>query len=257
MPIPFDNTYAHLPDTFYSKLDPTPVGNPSLIALNHDLATLLRIDTTALDSPAGIAILAGNTRAPGSEPIATAYAGHQFGGFSPQLGDGRALLLGEVIGTDAVRRDLQLKGSGPTPYSRGGDGRSALGPVIREYIVSEAMHALGVPTTRALAAILSGESVARQTMEPGGVFTRVARSHIRIGTFQYFAARRDTENLQILADYAIDRHYPDARNHENPTLALLENVIAQQASLVAHWMQIGFIHGVMNTDNMSISGETI
>ncbi len=185
------------------------------------------------------------------------YSGHQFGGFSPRLGDGRAILLGEIVGRDGVRRDVQLKGAGPTPFSRRGDGRSALGPVLREYLVSEAMAALGVPTTRALAAVWTGEKVYREEMEPGGVFTRVASSHLRIGTFEYFASRRDNENLQILLDYALERHYPKELDAENRALGLLAAVINTQASLIAQWMQIGFIHGVMNTDNMSISGETI
>lgn len=257
MPFHFDNSYARLPNAFFSLVEPTPVSAPVMIRLNHDLATHLGIDTARLDSPEGLAILSGNQRPEGSEPLAMAYSGHQFGGFSPQLGDGRAILLGEVIGQNGTRYDIQLKGSGPTPFSRRGDGRSALGPVLREYIVSEAMAALGVPTTRALAAVASGESVVREGMEPGGIFTRVASSHIRIGTFQWFAAREDLDNLKVLADYTIARHYPDAQQAENPYRALLEGVIERQADLIAHWMQLGFIHGVMNTDNMTISGETI
>ena len=257
MPIPFDNSYARLPDAFFAPIEPTPVGAPVMIRLNHDLATELGIDIARLDSPEGLAILAGNRRPEGSEPLAMAYSGHQFGGFSPQLGDGRAILLGEVIGKEGIRYDVQLKGSGPTPFSRRGDGRSALGPVLREYIVSEAMAALGVPTTRALAAVASGENVLREGLMPGGVFTRVAQSHIRIGTFQWFAAREDYDNLKVLADYVIQRHYPDAQHNENPYLALLDGVIQRQAKLIAHWMQLGFIHGVMNTDNMTVSGETI
>jgi len=257
MPFPFDNTYARLPDAFAIPVEPTPVSDPVMIQLNRDLATELEADVARLESEEGLAILSGNQIPAGAEPVAMAYSGHQFGGFSPQLGDGRALLLGEVVATDGVRRDIQLKGSGPTPFSRRGDGRSALGPVLREYIVSEAMHVLGVPTTRALAAVASGDRVAREGMVPGGVFTRVARSHVRIGTFQYFASRQDHENVRILADYVINRHYPDAAKEENPYLALLEGVIGRQAELIAHWMQLGFIHGVMNTDNMSVSGETI
>lgn len=257
MRIPFDNSYARLPDGFFASVEPTPVSAPSMIRLNSGLGEELGIDVGWLDSPEGLAVLAGNQLADGSEPLAMAYSGHQFGGFSPQLGDGRAILLGEVSGRDGVRYDIQLKGSGPTPFSRRGDGRSALGPVLREYIVSEAMAALGVPTTRALAAVGSGEKVFREGMVPGGVFTRVARSHIRIGTFQWFLARQDHENLKVLADYVIARHYPDAQQAENPYLALLEGVIARQADLIAHWMQLGFIHGVMNTDNMNVSGETI
>ncbi len=203
-------------------------------------------------------MLAGNTIPQGAQPIAQAYAGHQFGGFVPQLGDGRALLLGEVIGTDGARYDLQLKGSGPTPFSRGGDGKSAFGPVLREYIVSEAMAALGVPTTRALAAVATGERVMRQEGSvPGGVFTRVAASHIRVGTFQYFLARNDIDALRLLADHVIARHYPDAVRAPNPYAALLESVTSAQADLIAQWMSLGFIHGVMNTDNTAISGETI
>lgn len=257
MIFPFDNTYAQLPEHFFRAVDPTPVSAPSWIKLNHGLAESLGIDVTRLDSEEGLSILSGNKKAEGSEPIATAYSGHQFGGFSGQLGDGRAILLGEVVGKDGVRRDIQLKGSGPTPFSRRGDGRSALGPVVREYLVSEAMAALGVPTTRALAAIVSGDQVMRSTMEPGGVFTRVAQSHIRIGTFEFFASQRDTDGLRALADYAIQRHYPEIASVKNPYIALLNKVIERQAKLIPHWMQLGFIHGVMNTDNMTISGETI
>jgi uncharacterized protein YdiU (UPF0061 family) len=257
MPFKFDNTYARLPDAFSVPIEPTPVSTPEMIRLNHDLASQLRIDLGRLDSPEGLAVLSGNQLADGSEPLAMAYSGHQFGGFSPQLGDGRAILLGEVVGADGIRRDVQLKGSGPTPFSRRGDGRSALGPVLREYIVSEAMASLGVPTTRALAAVASGESVLRDGPTPGGVFTRVAQSHIRIGTFQWFAARKDKDNLKVLADYVIERHYSALRDDENPYLSLLHAVIDRQAKLIAHWMQLGFIHGVMNTDNMCVSGETI
>lgn len=257
MPIPFNNSYARLPDGFFALIEPTPVAAPVMVRLNRELAVQLGIDVARLDSPEGLAILSGNQRADGSEPLAMAYAGHQFGGFSPQLGDGRAILLGEVVRDDGVRHDIQLKGSGPTPFSRRGDGRSALGPVLREYLVSEAMAALGVPTTRALAAVASGEYVQREGLRPGGVFTRVAQSHIRIGTFQWFAVRKDVDNLKVLADYVIQRHYPDAQYEENSYLALLDRVIERQARLIAQWMQFGFIHGVMNTDNMAISGETI
>jgi uncharacterized protein YdiU (UPF0061 family) len=257
MPIPFDNTYARLPDAFFTLIDPTPVSAPVMIRLNRDLAAELGIDVAGLDSPEGLAVLSGNQRANGSEPLAMAYSGHQFGGFSPQLGDGRAILLGEVVRDDGVRHDIQLKGSGRTPFSRRGDGRSALGPVLREYIVSEAMGALGVPTTRALAAVASGDNVLREGLMPGGIFTRVAQSHIRIGTFQWFAIREDHDNLKVLADYVIQRHYPDTQHDENPYLALLDGVIQRQAKLIAYWMQLGFIHGVMNTDNMTVSGETI
>jgi uncharacterized protein YdiU (UPF0061 family) len=225
--------------------------------VNVELARNLGLDPDALSSPQGVAILGGNLVAVGSEPLAIAYAGHQFGHFVPQLGDGRANLLGEVLGRDGVRYDIQLKGSGRTPFSRGGDGRAALGPVLREYIVSEAMAALGVPTTRALAAVTTGERVLRETVLPGAVLTRIAASHLRVGTFQYFAAQGDTEGTRMLADYAIARHYPQAALAKQPYLALLDGVIARQATLVAQWMLLGFIHGVMNTDNTSISGETI
>src|ERR1700722_6030349 len=253
----FENTYARLPERFHSRLNPTPVAAPRLIKLNKELARNLGLDQDMLTSPEGVEILSGNRVAAGSEPLAIAYAGHQFGVFVPQLGDGRANLLGEVIGRDGVRYDIQLKGSGPTPFSRGGDGRAALGPVLREYIVSEAMAALGVPTTRALAAVTTGDRVLRETALPGAVLTRVAASHLRVGTFQYFAARGDTEGTRRLADYAIARHYPEAAQTKRPYRSLLDGVIARQAHLVAQWMLLGFIHGVMNTDNTSISGETI
>jgi uncharacterized protein YdiU (UPF0061 family) len=254
---PFDNSYAALPESFFARVAPTPVAAPRLVKLNRPLALQLGLEPDNLDSPAGAEILAGTRLPDGAASIAMAYAGHQFGQFVPQLGDGRAILLGEVIDRDGQRRDIQLKGSGPTPFSRRGDGRAALGPVLREYIVSEAMFALGIPTTRSLAAVLTGERVAREAMLPGAVLTRVASSHIRVGTFQYFAARRDGEGVRQLADHVIARHYPDAANAENPYRALLDAVIARQAALIARWMQIGFIHGVMNTDNCSIAGETI
>src|SRR6266567_5088294 len=253
----FENTYARLPERFYARLDPIPLAAPGPIKVNVELAQRLGLDPDALASPEGVEILAGNRVAEGSEPLAIAYAGHQFGYFVPQLGDGRAILLGEVMGRDNLRYDIQLKGSGRTPFSRGGDGRAALGPVLREYIVSEAMAALGVPTTRALAAVTTGERVLRETALPGAVFTRVAASHLRVGTFQYFAAQGDTEGTRKLADYAIARHYPEAAHAKEPYLALLEGIIARQAQLIAQWMLLGFIHGVMNTDNTSISGETI
>ncbi len=255
--IAFDNTYATLPDRFFERVAPTPVAAPRLIALNDGLAKTLGLDLAFLRSPEGVAILAGNRIAQGSAPLAQAYAGHQFGNFVPQLGDGRAVLLGEVVALSGERFDIQLKGSGPTRFSRRGDGRAALGPVIREYIVSEAMAALGLPTTRSLAAVTSGEQVIRERMLPGGVLTRVASSHLRVGTFQYFAAREDIEGLRLLADYAIARHYPEAATAADPYLALFESVGARLADLVARWMQIGFIHGVLNTDNTSIAGETI
>lgn len=255
--IEFDNTYAALPGEFYARIDPEPVPYPELLAWNQTLAAELGIEVPAAASEVLARGFAGVDQLPGSEPIAQAYAGHQFGGFTPQLGDGRAVLLGEVVDADGVRFDLQLKGSGRTPFSRGGDGKSWLGPVLREYILSEAMHRLGVPTTRALAAVATGETVYRESPLPGAVFTRVAASHLRVGTFQFFAARRNAEAVRILADYAIDRHYPEARQEEEPYLAFFRGVMARQAKLVAHWMSVGFIHGVMNTDNTTISGETI
>ena len=257
MSISFDNTYARLPERFCAKLEPAQVPSPQLIRMNPELAKELAIDPTWLRSTEGIATLSGNTVPEGAEPLAQAYAGNQFGGFVTRLGDGRAILLGEVIDADGARRDLQLKGSGRTPFSRGGDGKAALGPVLREYLVSEAMAALGIPTTRALAAVTTGETLRRERLLAGAVFTRVAASHIRVGTFQYFSARKDIEALRLLADHAIDRHYRDAAGASAPCLALLESVIAAQAKLIAQWMSVGFIHGVMNTDNVAISGETI
>jgi uncharacterized protein YdiU (UPF0061 family) len=254
---PFQNTYAALPANFFARVTPTPVASPRLIKLNRSLAVQLGLDPDLLESPEGAEILAGKTLPAGADPIAMAYAGHQFGHFVPQLGDGRAILLGEVIDKDGVRRDIQLKGSGPTPFSRRGDGRAALGPVLREYVVGEAMQALGIPTTRSLAAVITGESVMRETALPGAVLTRVASSHIRVGTFQYFAVRRDTEAVRRLADHVIARHYPELTDLARPYPALLGAVTARQAELVARWLLVGFIHGVMNTDNTSISGETI
>jgi uncharacterized protein YdiU (UPF0061 family) len=254
----FDNSYSRLPSRFYTKLEPTPVPNPGPVRVNSGLADLLGIDADWLASEEGTQVLAGNRVPEGSEPIATVYAGHQFGGWSPQLGDGRAILLGEVIGRDQLRYDIQLKGSGRTPYSRGGDGKAPLGPVLREYIVSEAMAAFGVPTSRSLAAVTTGEHVFRPPEAlPGAVLTRVAQSHIRIGTFQYFYSLQDVEALQILTDHVINRHYPAAALSDNPARAMLDGVVAAQASLVAQWQLLGFIHGVMNTDNMLLSGETI
>lgn len=257
----FDNSFARLPGGlpggFHARLAPTPVAEPRLIRLNRPLAELLGLDPEALASPEGVAILAGNAVPEGAEPLAMAYAGHQFGGFVPQLGDGRAILLGEVVGRDGLRRDIQLKGSGPTPFSRRGDGRAALGPVLREYLVSEAMAALGVPTTRALAAVSTGEAVLRETPLPGAVLARVASSHLRVGSFQFFAARGDVAALRRLTDYAIARHDPGAAGALRPARALLDGVVARQAALVAQWLLLGFIHGVMNTDNMAVSGETI
>ncbi len=251
------STYADLPAQFYSALAPTPVAAPRLIKLNAELADQIGLDPAAMAEPAGVAALAGNRVPADARPIAAVYAGHQFGGFVPQLGDGRAILLGEIVGRDGVRRDIQLKGSGPTPYSRMGDGRAAIGPVLREYIVAEAMAALGIATTRALAAVATGEVVMREAPLPGAVLTRVAQSHIRVGTFQYFAARGDLDGLRALADYAIARHDPDAADADNPYRVLLDRVVTRQAELVARWLNVGFIHGVMNTDNVSIAGETI
>ena len=253
----FDNSYARLPNSFYARVLPSSASAPGLITLNRPLATLLGFDPETLETPEGLEVLAGQRVPAGADPIATAYAGHQFGSFTPQLGDGRAILLGEVIGRDGIRRDIQLKGSGRTPFSRGGDGRAALGPVLREYLVSEAMAALGLPTTRALAAMTTGETVWRETALPGAVLARVAASHIRIGTFQFFAARGDMDAVRRLADHAMERHYPEAVRAAQPYRAFLEGVVVRQARLVARWMHIGFIHGVMNTDNMSIAGETI
>lgn len=253
----FDNSYARELPGFYARVAPTQVAAPRMVRFNRPLAEELGLDADALSSDIGAAVLAGNAPPEGAEPIAMAYAGHQFGGFVPQLGDGRAILLGEVVGGDGIRRDIQLKGAGPTPFSRRGDGRAALGPVLREYLISEAMHALGIPATRALAAVATGEEVYREAALPGAVLTRVAQSHIRVGTFQFFAARGETAMVKKLADYVIIRHYPDLAKADNPYLALLDSVMARQASLVAQWMGVGFIHGVMNTDNMAVTGETI
>jgi uncharacterized protein YdiU (UPF0061 family) len=255
--IPFDNSYARLPEAFHRHTPPTPVDAPKLIALNRSLAAELGLDPDAFSGAEAAEAFAGNAGIAGAEPIATAYAGHQFGNFVPQLGDGRAILLGEVVDSGGVRRDIQLKGAGPTPFSRRGDGRAALGPVLREYLISEAMAALGVPTTRALAAATTGEQVYRETALPGAVLTRVASSHIRVGTFQYFAARRDIAALKALVDHVVARHYPEAAARPDRALAMLEGVISRQAALVAQWMHLGFVHGVMNTDNCSIAGETI
>ena len=257
VPFPFDNTYARLPERFFTRTAPTSVAAPRLIRLNRPLAVSLGLDPDWLASAEGLDVLAGNRVPEGAEPIATAYAGHQFGGFVPQLGDGRAILLGEVVDQEGARRDIQLKGAGPTPFSRRGDGRAALGPVLREHAVSEAMAALGIPTTRSLAAVATGERVRRETMLPGAVLTRVASSHIRVGTFEFFARRGDVEAVRLLADHVIARHYPDAANAERPYRALLGAVIEAQAKLIAQWLLVGFVHGVMNTDNTSVAGETI
>ena len=251
-----DNSYADLPKTFFSTIKPTPVHSPNLIILNEPLATSLKLNVQALQSEDGVAVLAGNQIPEGASPLAQAYAGHQFGHFT-MLGDGRAILLGEQVTPLGERVDIQLKGSGRTPYSRGGDGRAALGPMLREYIISEAMHALGIPTTRSLAVVSTGESVIRETPLPGAVLTRVAASHVRVGTFQYIAKWGTVKELQTLADYILKRHYPEVEADENRYLTLLQEVIKRQAMLITKWQLVGFIHGVMNTDNMTISGETI
>ena len=252
----FKHSYSALPARFYAHVAPTPVADPKLIVLNSSLAEDLGLDSKTLELEAA-AIFSGNELPEDANPIATAYAGHQFGAFVPSLGDGRAILLGELQGRDGVLRDVQLKGAGLTPFSRTGDGRAVVGPMLREYLISEAVHALGVPTTRSLAAIATGEQVFREGALPGAVLTRVAASHVRVGTFQYFAARGDPAALRALLDYVIARHYPRAHQADVPALAVLKEVAERQIALVADWMLLGFIHGVMNTDNMAISGETI
>lgn len=252
----FDNSYSRLPQSFFSHLNPNPVSSPKLIILNDTLATSLGLDVQALQSNAGVKVLAGNLVPEGSSPLAQAYAGHQFGHFT-MLGDGRALLLGEQITPNGKRFDIQLKGSGRTPYSRGGDGRATLGPMLREYIISEAMHALGIPTTRGLAVVTTGESVFRETRLPGAILTRVAASHIRVGTFQYVSKWGTIDDLRTLAEYSLQRHFPNIEDDENRYLSLLKEVIKRQALLISKWQLVGFIHGVMNTDNVTISGETI
>ncbi|KOP65932.1 hypothetical protein AMS62_12315 [Bacillus sp. FJAT-18019] len=254
----FDNSYAKLPDSFYTLQDPTPVRSPELVILNESLAQSLGLNAEALRSAEGAAMLAGNKIPEGALPLAQAYAGHQFGYFT-MLGDGRAILLGEQLTPEGKRLDIQLKGSGRTPYSRGGDGRAALGPMLREYIISEAMFALGIPTTRSLAVVSTGQPVTRERELPGAILTRVASNHIRVGTFQYVRGAGTTEDLRILADYTLKRHYPDADlgDGANRYLVLLQEVIKRQAALIAKWQLVGFIHGVMNTDNMTLSGETI
>ena len=251
-----DNSYARLPDILYSRLEPTPVDEPKVVVLNESLAVELGLIAAELRTEAGAAMLGGNTLPPGAEPLAQAYAGHQFGHFT-MLGDGRAILLGEQLTPSGERRDIQLKGPGRTPYSRQGDGRAALGPMLREYIISEAMHGLGIPTTRSLAVTLTGEPVYREEVLQGAVLTRVAASHLRVGTFQYAAGLGVREHLQALADYTIDRHDPQLAGREDRYLELLRQVVRRQASLIASWQLVGFIHGVMNTDNMALSGETI
>jgi uncharacterized protein YdiU (UPF0061 family) len=253
----FDNSYVRELAGLYVPWRAATAPEPRLLALNEELAAELGADADALRAPDGVAALVGSAPPAGAEPVAQAYSGHQFGGYSPRLGDGRALLLGEVLDVHGDRRDLHLKGSGRTPFARGADGKAAVGPMLREYAIGEAMHALGIPTTRALAVVATGEQVARETLLPGAVLVRVASSHLRVGTFQYARAQDDPELLRRLADYAIARHHPAAAEAENPYLALLGAVVDAQASLLARWMLVGFIHGVMNTDNMTISGETI
>jgi serine/tyrosine/threonine adenylyltransferase len=252
----FDNSYGSLPKSFFASHNPTPVHSPKLVILNHSLATSLGLNAEALKSEDGIAVFAGNRIPEGASPLAQAYAGHQFGHFT-RLGDGRAILLGEQITPSGERFDIQLKGAGRTPYSRGGDGRASLGPMLREYIISEAMDSLGIPTTRSLAVVATGEDVIRETDLPGAVLTRVAASHLRVGTFQYVAQWGTVEELRALADYTVKRHYPEVEDDESCYLSLLQEVIKRQAALIAKWQLVGFIHGVMNTDNMAISGETI
>ncbi|HEX5563556.1 MAG TPA: YdiU family protein [Sporosarcina sp.] len=252
----FDNSYTRLPEPFFAKTDPEEAPSPELVVFNHPLAESLGLDAESLEGEEGMDILAGNKIPEGAAPIAQAYAGHQFGHFT-MLGDGRAVLLGEQLTPEGKRVDIQLKGSGRTPFSRGGDGRAALGPMLREFIMSEAMHALGIPTSRSLAVVVTGAPVYREDTLEGAVLTRIAASHIRVGTFQYAAARQVIEDLRTLADYTIDRHYPEVANDPNPYVSFLQKVMEKQASLIAKWQLVGFIHGVMNTDNMAISGETI
>ncbi len=253
----FDNSYVRELGGLYEPWRAAPPPAPRLLVLNEPLARDLGVDPDVLRAPEGLGILAGSASPDGASPVAQAYAGHQFGGFSPSLGDGRALLLGEVLDVHGRRLDLHLKGSGPTPFARGGDGKAAVGPMLREYLIAEAMYALGIPTARALAVVATGENVARETMLPGAVLCRVAASHLRVGTFQYAAGHGDLSLVRRLADYAISRHYPKAVEAENPYLAFYEGVVDAQASLIAGWMLVGFVHGVMNTDNMTISGQTI
>lgn len=255
--LPFDNTYARDLPGLYASVRPAPASAPQSLFFNEALARELGLDPAVWGSEAGAPVWAGNVVPEGAEPLAQAYAGHQFGGFSPQLGDGRALLLGELIDTRGQRRDVALKGSGRTPYSRGGDGKAAVGPMLREVLIGEALHALGVPTTRALAVVATGEDVYRDDTLPGAVLTRVASSHLRVGTFQFFAARGQLEELQRLLDHAVARHQPEAVGAPDRALRLLQGVAERQAALIAQWMNLGFIHGVMNTDNMTISGESI
>jgi len=253
----FDNTYARELEELVVAWQPDEVPAPSIVVMNSELAQELGVDTDKLDGSTGASILAGNTLPDGATPVAMVYAGHQFGGYSPRLGDGRAVLLGEIIDRNGQRRDLHLKGSGRTPLSRGGDGKATLGPMLREFVIAEAMHALGVPTTRALAVAVTGEEIAREALEPGAVLTRVASSHLRVGTFEYSARAGDADAFKKLVDYSIERHYPQVLDAEQPYLAFFKAVLDKQAALIAQWMLLGFIHGVMNTDNVTISGEGI
>ncbi len=256
MKLGFQHSYLGLPSRFHARVNPTPVANPQLVVFNTPLAEDLGLAPNLLE-PEAAALFSGNQLPEDAQPLAMAYAGHQFGVFVPRLGDGRAILLGELRGRDGILRDVQLKGAGLTPFSRNGDGRAVVGPMLREYLISEAMHALGIPTTRSLAVVATGEVVYREEPLPGAVLTRVAASHLRVGTFQYFAARGDQEGLRELLEYVISRHYPAARAADSPALAVLREVAERQSALVAQWMSVGFIHGVMNTDNMALSGETI
>ena len=253
----FQHSYSKLPSRFYERVEPTPVKEPKTIKINLELANELGLDIKSLVGPTAAKMFSGNYIPEYINPIAMAYAGHQFGNWVPTLGDGRAILLGECISPEGIRFDIQLKGSGPTPFSRRGDGRAWLGPILREYIVSEAMHHLGIPSTRTLFATTTGEKIFREKTLPGAILTRVARSHIRVGTFQYFYARKDYEGLKVLADYLIDRIYPEIKGATSPYLSLLETIVNKQAKLIACWLGVGFIHGVMNTDNTSLSCETI
>ena len=253
---PLENTYTKLPEVFFSKLSPSPVSQPEVVIFNDKLANEIGLDLSGLNEEERTKLLSGNLVPEGTEPFAQAYAGHQFGNFT-MLGDGRAIILGEHLTPSGQRLDLQFKGSGRTPYSRGGDGRAALGPMLREYVLSEAMHSLGIPTTRSLAVVTTGEKVYRENELPGAILTRIARSHIRVGTFEYASLHEDKTVTQALLDYLINRHFPEIKDKENQPLALLEAAIDQQADLITHWMRVGFIHGVMNTDNMALSGETI
>ena len=251
-----ESTYSNLPEVFYTRLSPVPVSKPKVVIFNQKLAEEMGLDLTHFNEQQKADLLAGNLIPEGCTPFAQAYAGHQFGNFT-MLGDGRAIILGEHLSSSGKRFDIQYKGSGRTPYSRGGDGRAALGPMLREYIISEAMHSLGIPTTRSLAVVSTGETVYREDELPGAILNRIASSHIRVGTFQFAALHQEKTISQSLLDYTIDRHFPESKDHENKALALLDQVMKLQADLITHWMRVGFIHGVMNTDNMALCGETI